>query len=355
MKETLPRATLIGIDGRPLRTPVPGDPSLAERWLKTHRRWQGTIDTTIKTVGGSWLVMSLVSSLLVNAYLKTIGQRGVPLDLGGTWAMLALMGIVLVAVLAALAAMFIVGETIMQPLHPVGPIPLTTRMAFFLGASASLLALFGMQNLSENVAVAIVVAVPAGLVVGFGTFRLARRQRQNVGMPKVLFHLTLWIMVSSALFLVLAADIDTLLRIQFDGTEPLFFAFSVSLVQMALCTFIPRMPAYFLTLAVVSFVVVGVSPGAYVITLVALDATNQGGGLPAASLVTPGASTTCNLGIGDRPVLYRVATGCTKAAALAHLKQITSATSSFQKAQVIARWKCHAAKHVWKKGTCSVQ
>lgn len=54
------------------------------RLLAFNARWQSLLDTGLKLAGAAWVLMSFVSCLLLNDYLRTIGQTGVPLDLVGT-------------------------------------------------------------------------------------------------------------------------------------------------------------------------------------------------------------------------------------------------------------------------------
>ncbi len=50
------------------------------RLLDTHGRWQSPTESMLKLGGVSWLLASFLSWLLLNAYLREIGQRGIPLD-----------------------------------------------------------------------------------------------------------------------------------------------------------------------------------------------------------------------------------------------------------------------------------
>jgi hypothetical protein len=343
---------LIASNGQPLRSPAQGWAVWAGRWLDMHSRWRPSFESFVTFVGGFWLVSSFGSSLLLNAYLKAIGQRGVPLDIIGTWAMLALMGGILVAALAVLAVMFVACEAIMQPLHPGSVIPIATRVTFFIGSAGSLIALLWMQTLFNSAWVSSLVAIPVGLALGLAASAVGRKRLRKTSKMKMMRHLALWIFISAMLFVNLAAELDEILSIQFSELYSFVFSLIFSSVQMILCVFLPRALACVLTVAGVAFVTVAYAPGPYAITLIALEATNQGGGLPAGSLISPESATLCNLGIADHPMMYRVATGCSKTAALAHLRQIASAPSSLKKAEAIAGWRCDMAKRAWRASKC---
>lgn len=300
-------------------------------------RWQPLIETWIKLGGLSWLLTSFLAWLLLNAYLGAIGQRGVPLDLAGTWAALVLMGALFTVALAAIGSVFVIGGQMMQALHTGGQVPLQTRITFFVATAGAVSMLLLLVWASGAVITGSVLAVPAGLAAALGARRSARAPVPQIGLRKLSLVLAAWIVISTVLFLVVAVEFDIVLRLQMeDAALPL--ALLLSLVQLALCLFLPNLVAICVTVVGIAWLTLAVSPGIYAIVLVALQATNLGGGLPVAPLVTEEAATICNLGTAQRPIVYRVAAGCDKKHAFEHLKTIVARDTAAEKAKVAAGW-----------------
>lgn len=312
-------------------------------------RWQPLIETSIKLGGLTWLLTSFMSWLLLNAYLGAIGQRGVPLDLAGTWAALVLMGALFTVALAAIGSVFVIGGQMMQALHADGQVSHQTRITFFIATAGAVGTLLLLVWASGAIITGSVLAVPAGLAAALGVRGSARRPVQQISMTKLSLLLAAWIVVSTVLFLVVAVEFDVVLRLQMEEAAALPLALLLSLVQLALCIFLPTLAAICVTVVGIAWLTLAVSPGIYAIVLVALQATNLGGGLPAGPLISEQAATICNLGTSQRPIVYRVATGCDKKRAFEHLKTIVARDTAAGKAKVAAGWQrevgaAHAAK-----------
>lgn len=302
-------------------------------------RWQPLMEMGLKLGALTWVTTSFLSWLLLNAYLGAIGQRGIPLDLAGTWAALVLMGAILTLAVAAMGSVFIVGEQMMRPLHPDGPVPQSTRVTFFVAATAALVALLLLEEVTGRTMVGLFAALPAGLAAGVGVRRwfLGKAEAQERG--KVVGFLGAWIVVATLLFLLVAAEFGIVLRLQLEEKTPFLLALGLSLIQLGLCTFLSSAWAISVTLVSIAWLTTAVSPGIYAIVLIALQATNLGGGLPSEALLTKEAATICNLGTAQRPVIYRERNGCTKAAALTRLRKVVAADTAMGKAAVLAGWR----------------
>ena len=212
----------------------------AARLLAFNTRWQPLLDTGIKLGGLAWLVMSFLSWLLLNDYLGAIGQTGVPLDLAGTWAVFVLLGAPLVLALAALGAMFTGGAPIMASLHNGQPAPFGTRAGFFAGAAMALVILFVVGGLGGRIPLAIGIALPVSVAAGLLFFHTRQEQFLSEGYAKPAGLLMLWVSTATLLFLVLAINLDSVLRLQFGGAKPFAIALAISAGQMILCFLLPR-------------------------------------------------------------------------------------------------------------------
>lgn len=327
-------------------------PREGRSWLEPPESVHSSIETVFRVLGGTWILTSVATSLLLNAYLKAIGQRGVPLDLVGTWATLALMGALLVGALAGIAATFASGEALMQPLHPGARIPHRTRATFLVASTTSLTLLFAIATHWPDVYVLYAVAVSIGVAAGVAVFRWRRRLRRS-GTIRLMMRLAAWILLSAFVFMVLTVELDLVLRVRLDGWRPIGVALAVSLLLLTSSILLPKRWSYVASVATMSAITLAVSPGPYGITLIALASTNQGGGLPLLPLDTMRAATICNLGTSDRRILYRVPGGCDRKAAFEHLREITSATTSRQKAAIVSRWRCEIDVENLRPGKCS--
>lgn len=305
---------------------------------KTPIRWQPLIETSIKLGGLTWLLTSFLAWLLLNAYLGAIGQRGVPLDLAGTWAALVLMGALLTVALAAIGSVFVIGGQMMQALHPNSQVPRETRIMFFCATSVAVGVLLLLERKTGSILLGSALALPSGIGAALGVRRGLSGPGQEITVVKLVLIVAAWIAISTVLYFLVTAEFDIVLRLQMEGAAPLLLAFLLSLVQLALCIFLPTLPAICVTVVGIAWLTLAVSPGIYAIVLVALQATNLGGGLPLRPLVTEEAATICNLGIAQRPVVYRVPTGCEKKHAFAHLKTIVAQETAMKKAKVAAGW-----------------
>lgn len=306
-------------------------------------RWQPLIEMSIKLGGLTWLLTSFMSWLLLNAYLGAIGQRGVPLDLAGTWAALVLMGALFTVALAAIGSVFVIGGQMMQALHTDGQVSLHTKITFFVATAGAVGMLLLLVWASGAIITGSVLAVPAGLAAALGVRRSARRPMQQIGLTRLSLLLAAWIVISTVLFVVVAVEFDIVLRLQMGDAAALPLALLLSLVQLALCIFLPTLAAICVTVVGIAWLTLAVSPGIYAIVLVALQATNLGGGLPVGPLITEKAATICNLGTAQRPIVYRVATGCDKKRAFEHLKAIVALDEAAEKAKVAAGWQRDAS------------
>lgn len=318
--------------------------SRAEQALAFNARWQPLLDSGIRLGGVGWVLMSFVSCLLLNDYYRVIGQPGVPLNLAGTWAFLALLGGVLVLSLAVLGTMFMGGASLMVTLHDGRPASLVTKTGFFMGAASAVCILFFVIIYDQRILLAFGVAVPAGAASGFavlliGASLIGGAPYLHDRLLMAVGFLSLWAIFAVLMSPLLTINLYSVLRMQFDDAQSFTIALVASLVQMAVCSFVPKRWVLGGTLMAAGWTTMFVSPGPRVIVLIALHVTNLGGGVPAGALTEAAAARICNLGTAERAVLYVDAEGCSKRAALAHLQQLAQAPDDFKRGEIIAGWR----------------
>lgn len=322
----------------------------ATKLLALHGRWSPLLDTSLKLAGVAWVLMSFLSGLLLNDYLGMIGQTGVPLDLAGTWAILALLGGVLVLALSALGIMFIGANPIMAVLHDGGPPPLTTRIGFFVSAMVAVLAVLLMGLFSQSAPGVTGIAVMVGVATGILIFRIRKAPFLATGYDKPVGLLLLWVVMATVLFVILAGNLESVLRMQLGGMKPWIMALVIAAVQMCVCFFLSRRWVLVGTAIGAAWLTMFISPGPRVIVLTTLYLSNLGGGVPAAALSSPQAAKICNLGTADRPVIYFSGKGCTKHAALQHFRQLSEAADAAERSEIIACWRQAADQIEAKRG-----
>ena len=304
-------------------------------------RLQPAFKFGIEVFCASWVSTSFLSWILLNAYLKAVGQRGVPLDLAGTWVVLILMGAVLTVSLSVIALVFIAAEETMRFLHRGKAVRRVTKIAFATSVCMSVGGLLAIQEILSwtvgGFAIALSFGYATGLAVGWRHWFLDTGAKGDGA--RFAGVLAAWTGFAVLLVLLVAAEFSIVLRLQLSETTSFRLAVLISIIQLTICTMLPRGWAVGATIVGAAWLITTVSPGLYAIVLVGLDSTNQGGGLPSGPLTSKEAATTCNLGTPQRPVIYRERAGCSRKAALEKLKIIVAADTPLDKAGIIAGWR----------------
>ncbi|CAE1298713.1 unnamed protein product [Acanthosepion pharaonis] len=192
----------------------------AARLLAFNTRWQPLLDTA-SSRGLAWLVMSFLSGCCLMIIWVRSAKQGSARPRRNTGRVCP-PGALLVLALAALGAMFTGGAPMAASLHN-GPAGVFRDPRRFLRRSG-----YGARNpcfvvggLGGSILLAIGIALPVSVAAGLPFSTRVRSSFWSEGYAKPAGLLMLWVSTATLLFLVLAINLDSVLRLQFGGASHL--------------------------------------------------------------------------------------------------------------------------------------
>lgn len=315
------------------------DRTRTEAALAQSIRWGPLLDFLLKLAGATWVVMSFVSSVLVNDYLSVIGQTAVPIDFTGSWGSLLIIGGVLTIALTAMAAVFTGVHPLMSSLHDGGEIARSTRLTFLVGGLAGTTVMGILVFFSSAVLFVLASSVLTGVAIGSSVIRFCPQALPRDSYAKMTAHVGLWVGIATLASAMLTAELYVVTSIVFEPVIALVIAAGMACLPQLFCFSGPYTRYIGWIAVVLAWFVMFVAPGYRIIILFALHCLHLGGGVTASPITSAQSSRICNLGTAERPVIYYSAPGCTKTVAVARFKQISQIDHPALRGDLVACWR----------------
>lgn len=302
-------------------------------------RWGPPLDFLLKLAGATWVVMSFVSSVLVNDYLSVIGQTAVPIDFTGSWGSLLIIGGILAIALTAMASVFTGVHPLMSSLHGGDDIARSTRLTFFVSGLAGTIVMGILAFFYSSVTFVLASSALVGLVIGSAVIRFFPQALPKGIYPRMTAHAGLWVGIATLASAMLTAELYVVTSIVFDSAVALLIAAGIACLPQLFCFSGPQTRYIGWIAVVLAWFVMFVAPGYRIIILFALHSLHLGGGVTASPITSAQSSRICNLGTAERHVIYYSATGCTKKVAVARFKQISQIEDPSRRGELVACWR----------------
>jgi hypothetical protein len=292
-----------------------------EHFRLVAERWKQPLDMLLVLMGAFWFLFTLVAAFSLNDYLRRVGQLGLLPEFSGTWGFLILFSLLI-------TTYFCLPSLLYRGLRLFALDESDANWLFWVSAStAPLVMLCNQWSFSgeDTLVVLMIIAI---------IYALSTSYWRKLSIADAFCR---WLTAMAGILLVIVHAVLTFAAVGDSAPNWLQWAVLLFVIMLFLISYFAGNLATWCA-AIVSGVISSYLIGPAGLIMLALYHANLGGGIPAQPLTSPDQGRVCNLGVSERPILYKVEQPCTISDARKRLVELEQAGNDHERAKLVHRW-----------------